>query len=178
MSNCANIRCICLDVDGVLTDGGIYWNDAGAGMRRFHAHDGFALHWFQRLGGLLLICSGKRSAATTLRAQELAVDHVIQGSTDKLADVGAWLAGAGLTFAEVAAFGDDLPDVPLLRRCGLGVAVANAAAEVRAAAGLVTTRAGGHGAVREGVEHILRASGRWGRVLAHYGIEAADGAAS
>jgi 3-deoxy-D-manno-octulosonate 8-phosphate phosphatase (KDO 8-P phosphatase) len=163
-----DIRCLSLDVDGVMTDGGIYWDDAGHNLRRFDVQDGFVLRWFQKLGGIVVICSGKSSEAVTRRARELHVDHLIQGTPDKVASVGAVLRKAGLDFANLAAIGDDLPDVPLLKRCGLPIAVANAAPEVKAVARLVTTRPGGHGAIREAVEHILKGSGRWAEVLAHY----------
>jgi 3-deoxy-D-manno-octulosonate 8-phosphate phosphatase (KDO 8-P phosphatase) len=95
---------------------------------------------------------------------------VIQGSGDKLADLGRLLARLGITLPETAMIGDDLPDVPVLCACGLPIAVANAVPEVKAAARLVTERPGGAGAVREALEHILRPDGRWARVLAHYGI--------
>ncbi|MEW6250496.1 MAG: HAD hydrolase family protein [Planctomycetota bacterium] len=163
-----DIRALCLDVDGVLTDGGIYWDDAGRGWRRFDVQDGFAIRWFERLGGVVIVCSGKRSEAVTARGRELGVKHVIQGSRDKAGDVAEILQQLGLKFDQLAAVGDDLPDIPLLRRCGLAIAVANAAPEVKAAARLVTRRGGGRGAVREAIEHILRASGRWGEVVAEY----------
>ncbi len=167
--NSNDIRCLCLDVDGVLTDGSVITDDLGKGARRFHVHDGFALRWFQQLGGVVLLCSGKLSAAVSARARELGIERVIQGSTDKVRDIEAELVQLGLTWAQVAAMGDDLPDLPVLRRCALPIAVADAVDEVKAAAQLVTGRPGGRGAVREAVEHIMRANGRWSEVLAHYG---------
>lgn len=164
----ADIRCLCLDVDGVLTDGRLFVDDAGHGARIFHVHDGLALDWFQRLGGVVVVCSGKRSVAAAARARELGIKHVIQGSQDKLADLRPLLAQLGLDLSQTAAIGDDLPDLPLLLHCGFPIAVANAVAEVQAAARLITRRPGGHGAVREAVEHLLRQSGRWSAVLAHY----------
>jgi 3-deoxy-D-manno-octulosonate 8-phosphate phosphatase (KDO 8-P phosphatase) len=162
------IRCLVLDVDGVLTDGRLLADESGQTVRAFHVHDGLAVRWFQRLGGVAVICSGKRSEAVVARARELEIEHVIQGSRDKLADVQTVLAAMGLGLEQTAVIGDDLPDLPLLRRCGLPIAVANAVEEVKAAARLVTQRAGGHGAVREAVEYILRLSGGWSKVLAHY----------
>jgi 3-deoxy-D-manno-octulosonate 8-phosphate phosphatase (KDO 8-P phosphatase) len=157
-----------LDVDGVLTNGHIYLDDDGRGLRQFHVHDGFAVRWFQELGGQVVICSGKTSPAVVARARELRIPHVIQGSADKLADLHAALAPLGVTLAETAMIGDDLPDLPVMRACALPIAVANAVPEVRAVARLVTARCGGAGAVREALEYILRADGRWARVLAHY----------
>jgi len=169
-----DIRAVCLDVDGVLTDGRILVDDAGRGLRAFDVHDGLALDWFQRLGGTVIVCSGKRSEAVAARAADLGIQHVIQGSRDKPADVEPLLKRLGLRWEQLAVIGDDLPDVPLMNRCGLPIAVADALPEVKAAARLVTQRAGGHGAIREAVEHLMRASGRWAEVLAHYGIAAAE----
>ena len=169
-----DIRCICLDVDGVLTDGHLFMNDAGVGTRMFHVHDGFALRWFRKLGGEVVVCSGKRSEAVTARMRELGIEHVIQGSRDKLADVQALLEPLKLKLEHVAAIGDDLPDLPLLLRCGFPIAVANAVDEVKAQARLVTERRGGQGAVREAVEYLLRAAGRWPEVLESYGVPGAE----
>lgn len=163
-----NIRCLVLDVDGVLTDGGLHTDDTGRQSRRFHVHDGFALHWFQRLGGVVILCSGKTSDAVAARARELKIEQVIQGSRDKVADLGALLTRLGLRWEQVAMIGDDLPDLPVLRVCGYPIAVANAVEEVKSAARLVTFRTGGQGAVREAVEYLIRADGRWDEVIAHY----------
>ena len=169
------IRGLILDVDGVLTDGRIYADATGCLGRAFHVHDGFAVRWFQELGGVVAIVSGKASPAVEERAREMGVEHVIQVSRDKLADVEKLLADCDLTLDQVAMMGDDLPDLPVLRRCGFPIAVAGAAAEVKAAARLVTERAGGEGAVREAVEHLLRAAGRWQEVLEHYGASPGAG---
>jgi 3-deoxy-D-manno-octulosonate 8-phosphate phosphatase (KDO 8-P phosphatase) len=170
MAQETDIRCVCLDVDGVLTDGRIFVDDAGRVGRSFHVHDGLAIEAFQKLGGVVVICSGKRSEVITARARELGVEHVIQGSRDKLADLGALLTRLGLTLEQTAVIGDDLPDVPLMQRCGYPVAVANAVGEVKAVARRVTDRAGGHGAVREALEHLLSGSQRWREVQALFGI--------
>jgi 3-deoxy-D-manno-octulosonate 8-phosphate phosphatase (KDO 8-P phosphatase) len=162
------IQCLCLDVDGVLTDGRVVFDDAGCGSRYFHVLDGFALHWFQELGGIVVLCSGKRSEAVAVRARELGIAHVIQGSRDKVGELTPLLARLGLAWDAVAMVGDDLPDVPVLRRCGFPVAVANAVDEVKAVARLVTQQPGGAGAVREAIEYLMRASGRWATVLAAY----------
>jgi len=165
-----DIRCLCLDVDGVLTDGSIITDEEGHSLRRFHVHDGFALRWWQQLGGIVLLCSGKLSPAVSARARELGIERVIQGSADKVRDVERELQQLGLTWAQVAAVGDDLPDIPVLRRCALPIAVADAVEEVKAIARLVTSRPGGRGAVREALEYILRDNGRWAELLAHYGV--------
>jgi 3-deoxy-D-manno-octulosonate 8-phosphate phosphatase (KDO 8-P phosphatase) len=171
-----DIRCLCLDVDGVLTDGSIHVTDAGEQARVFHVHDGIAIHWFREFGGEVMICSGKTSEAVAARMHELGVRHVIQGSRDKLRDVQDELVRLGVAINQLAMIGDDLPDVPLMRACGYAIAVANAADEVKHAARFVTQQRGGSGAVREAVEHLLRASGRWTDVLGAYGL-AGDGRA-
>lgn len=166
------IRCLCLDVDGVLTDGRLYVDESGRTTRAYHIQDGLAIRWFQRLGGTAVLLTGKRSPGIQARAAELDIPHVIQASQDKLADLESLLARLDIPLSAVAAIGDDLPDLPVLRRCGYPMAVANAVAEVKAAARYVTQRAGGRGAVREALEHLLRVTGQWERVLEYYGGQA------
>jgi 3-deoxy-D-manno-octulosonate 8-phosphate phosphatase (KDO 8-P phosphatase) len=164
----ADIQCLCLDVDGVLTEGLLLVNDDSRGARLFDVHDGFAIRWFQKLGGAVLICTGKTSPAVAFRAEELGIAHVVQGSRDKLTDVHNILKRMRLHLEDMAMIGDDLPDLPVLRHCGYPIAVANAAPEIKAAAQFVTERTGGRGAVREAIEHLMRPSGRWDKVVAHY----------
>ena len=163
-----DIRWLCLDCDGVLTDGRIHMGADGRSSRAFHVHDGFAIRCFQKLGGVVAIISGKDSPAVGARAEELGIAQVIQGSSDKLADLNALLSGTGVNPRQVAMIGDDLPDLPILHNCGYPIAVANAVDEVKAAARYVTRRPGGDGAVREAIEHLLRAAGRWHEILEHY----------
>jgi 3-deoxy-D-manno-octulosonate 8-phosphate phosphatase (KDO 8-P phosphatase) len=159
---------VCLDVDGVLTDGRLYIDDHGCGGRAFHVHDGLAIAAYRRLGGIPIICTGKHSNAVATRARELGIEHVIQASSHKRADLTPLLAKLELTFAQMAMVGDDLPDLSVLEVCGYPIAVANAAPEVKALARYVTQATGGHGAVREALEHLMRATGQWAQVLAHY----------
>lgn len=163
-----DIRCLCLDVDGVLTDGTILTDHEGHQTRVFHVHDGIAIRWFQEQGGVVVLCSGKNVSAVDARARELQIPHVIQGSRDKLADLGRLLPSLGLSFDQLAMIGDDLPDLGIMRRCRLPIAVANAVAEVKRAAKIVTRAAGGHGAVREAIELIMRRDGTWERVARAY----------
>lgn len=167
-----DIRVLVLDVDGVLTDGRLPVDEQGRQLRAFHVHDGFAIRCFLELGGEVVICSGKRSPAVDARATELGIRHVLQGSRDKLADIQALLPSIGVSLRNVVMVGDDLPDVPLMRACAAGVAVASAVDEVRAAATWVTPRPGGHGAVRDAIEWLLRADGRWNAILSRYGVAA------
>jgi 3-deoxy-D-manno-octulosonate 8-phosphate phosphatase (KDO 8-P phosphatase) len=164
----AEIRCVVMDVDGVLTDGRLLYGGRTEPLRAFHVHDGLAVEWFQKLGGVAVILSGKTSPAIEARAAELGIRHVIQGSADKLADLKRLLAKLPIEPERVAMIADDLPDLPALRLCGYPIAVANAVEAVKSVARYVTERSGGQGAVREAIEHLLRADGRWARVLAHY----------
>lgn len=163
------IQLICLDVDGVLTDGGIYLDDQGVETKRFHVRDGLGLNIWKKLGGELAIITGRSGLAVRHRADELGIEHVFQGSTDKVADFGRLLNDLGLTASQAAMIGDDLPDLPVLRLCGYPMAVADAAREVREEADYITTRPGGLGAVREAVEHLLKAQDRWDEALELFG---------
>jgi 3-deoxy-D-manno-octulosonate 8-phosphate phosphatase (KDO 8-P phosphatase) len=157
-----------LDVDGTLTDGRLYIDDAGRPTRAFHVHDGLAIEWFQKLGGTPVILTAKSSSGIAARAAELGIRHVVQNSRDKLGDLRRVLSELGLALSETAAVGDDLNDLPVLRNVARSYAPANAAAEVKAAVTQVLQRAGGHGAVREAIEHLLREAGHWANVVAHY----------
>jgi 3-deoxy-D-manno-octulosonate 8-phosphate phosphatase (KDO 8-P phosphatase) len=169
------IRCLILDVDGVLTDGRLYYDEEGRAGRAFHVQDGLAIRVFQRLGGVVVIVTGKVSRAVPARAAELGIEYVIQGSRDKRNDVASVLSGLGIDPAETAVMGDDLPDLGMMRHCGYALAPADAVAEVRAMAHHVTLRCGGAGAVREAVEHLLRRDGRWEGVVAEWDPDDARG---
>lgn len=162
------IDILALDVDGVLTDGRLLYGVGDEPLRAFHVHDGLAIDGFQRVGGTVVIVTAKKSRAVAARAGDLRIRHVIQGSKDKLGDVQRLLGELRRDLSSLAMIGDDLPDLPLMRACGYAIAPANAAEEVRSAARYVTARRGGKGAVREAVEHLLRADGRWAKVLAAY----------
>jgi 3-deoxy-D-manno-octulosonate 8-phosphate phosphatase (KDO 8-P phosphatase) len=164
------IRLLCLDVDGVLTDGSIWISDRGEETKRFHVRDGFAIRLWQRLGGTVAVITGRSGLALRHRLDELGVRHLVNGSPDKGRDLERLLGELGIPATACAMVGDDLPDLPAMRRCGYPIAVADAAAEVRAAAAFVTTTGGGHGAVREAIEHLLRRDGRWGEALAASGV--------
>lgn len=164
----AAIELLLLDVDGVLTDGSVVYADDGTELKRFHVRDGTGLKLWRAAGKRAAILSGRKSVAVERRAAELGVAPVLQGCDDKLAGLSAVLEHTGLTPERVCAVGDDLPDVPLLRCCGLAVSVADACPEARAAAHHVTTAGGGRGAVREAIEWLLRAGGRWDEMTARY----------
>jgi 3-deoxy-D-manno-octulosonate 8-phosphate phosphatase (KDO 8-P phosphatase) len=157
----ARVRLLLLDVDGVLTDGSIVYTDNRVELKRFHVRDGSGLKLWRLAGNRAAILSGRSSPAVETRAAELGIAPVLQGRDDKRAALADVLAAAGVGPDEVCAVGDDLPDLPVMLRCGMAVAVADAAPEVRAAAHYVTAAPGGRGAVREAVEWLLKLQGKW-----------------
>jgi 3-deoxy-D-manno-octulosonate 8-phosphate phosphatase (KDO 8-P phosphatase) len=165
---CRAIELLVMDVDGVLTDGRIIYSDAGTEIKAFHVRDGSGIKLWLAQGKRAAILSGRKSNVVQRRAAELGVSAVVQGADEKLPALERLLREQGVTPAQTACLGDDLPDVPLLRRCGLALAVADACAEARAAAHYVTQTRGGQGAVREAIEVILRHQGRWLDVVARY----------
>jgi len=170
------LKLVGLDVDGVLTDNGIYVGMVGdhpVELKRFHIQDGLGIKLLRDAGLVVVLASARRSEATELRARELKVDEVVQDKR-KLPAFEDVLRRRGVSWEDCAFVGDDLPDLPLLRRVGLPIAVANAVAEVAAAAQLVTRAPGGQGAVREVAEHILQARGEWHGLVTKYFVERGD----
>jgi 3-deoxy-D-manno-octulosonate 8-phosphate phosphatase (KDO 8-P phosphatase) len=161
----ARIQLLLLDVDGVLTDGRIVYTDAGDELKAFHVRDGSALKLWRQSGRRVAILSGRSSPTVTRRAAELGIDPVVQGADEKLPALTRILTDAGLRPDQVCAVGDDLPDLPVLRHCGLAATVADAVPEVKAIAHFVTTAPGGQGAVREVVEWLMRGQGTWDSVV-------------
>lgn len=143
------IRLLALDVDGVMTDGGLYYGDNGTIARKFDVRDGVGIKRVLALGVEVAFVSAGTTRSIHLRARSLGVRHVLSGVADKSAEVGKLCRKLGVPFAAVAHVGDDLNDVPLLKAVGLPLAVPNAVPEARAAAQYVTRRPGGTGAVRE-----------------------------
>ena len=166
----AAITLLVLDVDGVLTDGRLTVYDDGTESKAFHAHDGHGIRMWQRAGLTVALISGRRSEPTQRRAEQLEIAHVFQDCHFKLPRLERLLTELHLEAEQVAYIGDDLPDLPVIRFVGFGVAVANAVAEVKAQADYVTTCRGGEGAVREVIEMILKASGRWSSLVERYGV--------
>lgn len=157
----SRIRLLVLDVDGVLTDGGLLYGPSGEEGKRFHVRDGLALVAARAAGLRVAVLSSRASAAVARRMAELGVDEVHQGVTDKAGALDALRKRLGLETAEVAVMGDDLPDLGAMGRAGLALAPANAAPEVKRAAHWVARRRGGDGAVREAVEMLLKARRLW-----------------
>lgn len=165
---CAPIELLLTDVDGVMTDGGVIIDNQGVESKRFSIRDGQAIRFWQQAGGQAGIVTGRSSQIVKLRAAELDIDLLRQGVKDKLPIVESICAELSLESNQVAYIGDDLPDLPVIGRVGLGVAVADAAEEVRAGADYVTSVAGGHGAVREVVELLLKNTNRWEGAVRKY----------
>lgn len=157
----AAIELLVLDVDGVLTDGSIIVDDRGVESKHFHVRDGAAIALWNRLGRRTAILSGRSARCVDHRAADLGIGPVVQGSGDKGRDLASMLAELGLPADRVAFVGDDLADLPALDLAGFAACPADAAPEVAAAVDLVTGAPGGRGAVREVVEALLKAAGRW-----------------
>jgi 3-deoxy-D-manno-octulosonate 8-phosphate phosphatase (KDO 8-P phosphatase) len=162
------IQLLALDVDGVLTDGSILLDADGREIKRYYAADGVALRTWTRLGLQAAVITGRTSTSLLHRLAELGVPHVIQGSKDKAESLRKLTAATGVQPANMAFLGDDWPDLPVLRRVGYPIAVADAAEQVKALARFITPRRGGRGAVRDAVEHLLSHLGLMERALSLY----------
>lgn len=166
------IKLLGLDVDGVITNNHIYLgllNDQRIEFKQFNIQDGLAMGLARRMGLTIAWVSGRYSDATVLRATELHIDELIQDrSARKVPGMTEMLLRLGIGWDEVAFLGDDLADIPVLRRVGLPMAVANATDEVKALAAYTTAASGGEGAVREAIEALFRAQGRWDNAVRTY----------
>jgi 3-deoxy-D-manno-octulosonate 8-phosphate phosphatase (KDO 8-P phosphatase) len=174
LARAARVRLLLMDVDGVMTDG-TYWNvpDGQGGLaeiKAFDSQDGIAFQWLRRFGIQAGVISGRVSVATAERARSAGFVHVYQGHTEKIPILEEILEKAQLQAEQVGYVGDDFTDIVVMHRVGLAVATANAKPEVKAEAHWVTTSAGGHGALRDVVELLLKAQGRWEEILRHYEI--------
>ncbi|HJS24485.1 MAG TPA: HAD hydrolase family protein [Pyrinomonadaceae bacterium] len=161
----ARIKLLLMDCDGVLTDGRIWLFENGEEQKGFHTRDGLGIDLWHRAGLSSGIISGRESSAVERRARALGMTYIWQGRADKEQVFAETLSKARVTNEEVAYIGDDLNDIPLMLRSGLGVAVADASLETRLQAHYVTNLAGGYGAVREVIELILKAQGRWADLI-------------
>ena len=164
----SRIRLLLLDVDGVLTDGVVVMHADGTESKGFHIRDGAAIVWAQRAGLPIGLLSARSSGATSHRAAQLGVRIVLQGVPSKLSGYEQILRSSAIDDAAVAYMGDDLLDLPIIARVGLSAAPADAAPEVRERVDWISRHDGGRGAVREFVEVVLRAQGRWDTVTRDY----------
>ncbi|HKR14790.1 MAG TPA: HAD hydrolase family protein [Pyrinomonadaceae bacterium] len=164
----ARVKLLLMDCDGVLTDGRVWILENDDDQKAFHTRDGLGIGLLHRAGLMSGIISGRLSSALERRAQSLEVSYLWQGREDKREAFADTLAQAQIGAGEVAYVGDDLTDLALMAQAGLAVAVADAVAEVRERAHYVTTASGGNGAIREVVELILKAQGRWDDLVKSY----------
>jgi 3-deoxy-D-manno-octulosonate 8-phosphate phosphatase (KDO 8-P phosphatase) len=168
---CRGIELLLLDVDGVLSEGNIIHADNGVEIKNFFVRDGSGLAIWRHCGKQAALLSGRASGTTTLRARELHIEHVLQGSPEKLPRFRQLLATLGIRPEQVCFIGDDVPDVPILSNCGLAVAVADACPELLRLAHYVARAPGGRGAAREVIELLLRCQGLWHEALFRlYGV--------
>jgi len=163
-----NIKMVIFDVDGVLTDGGIIIDAYGIETKKFNVKDGTGIKYLIRSGLQVAFITGRQSMVVSLRAKELGVTDVFQDAKNKMEPYEQLLAKYGLKDEDICYIGDDLPDIPVMRRAGFAAAVSNAPSEVKNAAAFVTSVAGGQGAARELAEKILKDQDKWKTILSRY----------
>ena len=168
VARAAKVRLMIFDVDGVLTDGSLHYGADGEALKTFNVHDGLGIKLLQESGVQTAIISARVSPQVVKRAADLGIAFLHQGGHDKLTPFHALLEKTGLAAEQVGFIGDDVVDLPILRRVGFAVAVPNGRAEVHGRAHHVTEAAGGRGAVREICEFVLRAQGRYDQVMAQF----------
>jgi 3-deoxy-D-manno-octulosonate 8-phosphate phosphatase (KDO 8-P phosphatase) len=168
MMNLADIKLLALDVDGVLTDGALVVNGDGSESKNFNSVDGHGIRLWRRAGLEIALLSGRISAPTRHRAEQLEIEYVLEDCHYKLPAFEKLLEQLGLGPENAAYIGDDLPDLPVIRYVAFGVAVANSVDEVKQYADYVTARPGGNGAVREVIEYILKNTGKWQELMKRY----------
>lgn len=162
------VRIVFLDVDGVLTDGGLQFTEHGESMKRFNTLDGHGIKLLQKTGVVVAVVTGRDSAPLRLRLKQLGVEQVVYGTEDKLPAAQSILNTLGLTWSQAAMMGDDWPDLPVMQRCAFACAPSNAHPENLGVADFVTSAKGGHGAVRELCDLLLVATGRYSEMLKAY----------
>jgi 3-deoxy-D-manno-octulosonate 8-phosphate phosphatase (KDO 8-P phosphatase) len=163
------IRVVFFDVDGVLTDGGLYFSETGEALKRFHTLDGQGLKLLKQAGMTPVIITGRDSPALRMRLKALGIEHARFGTEDKRPAAEDFLQALGLDWSQAAAMGDDWPDLPVMQRAALACAPANAHVQAKALAHHVTTERGGEGAARAFCDLLLVASGHYAKLLAQVG---------
>lgn len=163
-----NIKILVLDVDGTLTDGKLYMDDKDNALKAFNVRDGFAIVNWLKLGGEVAIITGKSSNIVERRAKELGIKYVVQGSKNKTQDLKKILERLNLSFENVAYMGDDLNDIGLMKKIALPACPHDAVLEVLESCKFISNKNGGEGAVRDLLEHIMKANGMWKKVLDRY----------
>jgi 3-deoxy-D-manno-octulosonate 8-phosphate phosphatase (KDO 8-P phosphatase) len=173
-----DIRVVFFDVDGVLTDGGLYFSESGETLKRFSTLDGQGLKLLQQAGITPVVITGRDSAPLRLRLKALGITHARFGTEDKRPAAEDFLKELGLTWTQAAAMGDDWPDLPVMQRVAFACAPANGHAQAKAIAHHVTTEGGGEGAARAFCDLLLVAGGHYARLLAKVGVDAHPGASA
>jgi 3-deoxy-D-manno-octulosonate 8-phosphate phosphatase (KDO 8-P phosphatase) len=169
------IRVVFFDVDGVLTDGGLYFSESGEALKRFHVLDGQGLKLLQQVGITPVVITGRDSPALRLRLKALGITHARFGTEDKRPAAEEFLQALGLDWSQAAAMGDDWPDLPVLQRVAFACSPANGHAQAKALAHHVTAERGGEGAARALCDLLLVASGHYAKLLAQVGVSAHTG---
>jgi len=169
------IRVVFFDVDGVLTDGGLYFSEAGETLKRFHSLDGQGLKLLQQVGITPAVITGRDSPALRLRLKALGITHARFGTEDKYPAAEEFLQTLGLDWSQAAAMGDDWPDLPIMQRAAFACAPANGHAQAKAVAHHITAERGGEGAARALCDLLLVASGHYAKLLAQVGVSAHTG---
>lgn len=168
LNKARNIRLLALDVDGVLTDGRLYFSASGDELKAFNILDGHGIKLLRSQGVEVAIITGRTSPLTARRASDLGIVHLAQGREDKKQALSELCTTLSIHLDEVAYVGDDLPDLGAIRACGLGICVANAHEALKPHADYCTTQKGGEGAVREVCDLILKAQDKYDAIIAHY----------
>lgn len=163
-----NIKLFAMDVDGILSDGQIIYNSYEVETKAFFVQDGLGLQALKKFGMTLAIITGRSSPMVERRAKELGIHHVIQGRDDKFTQLSRLADELGLTLSECAYMGDDLPDLRAVKEAGFGVCVPNGCQETQLVADFITSKTGGHGAVREVCDFILKAQGNYDAFIQQY----------
>jgi 3-deoxy-D-manno-octulosonate 8-phosphate phosphatase (KDO 8-P phosphatase) len=163
-----NIKLLVVDVDGVMTDGSIILDNAGNEYKLFHVRDGHGIRMLVRAGLKVAIITGRQSKVVEIRARELGITDVYQRCHEKTAALDRIMGKYGFGYAEVAYMGDDIVDVPVLKKAGIPIAVSDASDEAREAASMITRNRGGRGAVREVCDFLLKAKGLWKSATKEY----------
>ena len=169
------IRVVFFDVDGVLTDGGLYFSESGETLKRFHSLDGQGLKLLQQVGITPVVITGRDTPALRLRLKALGITHARLGTEDKRPAAEAFLQTLGLNWSQAAAMGDDWPDLPVMQRVAFACSPANGHAQAKAVAHHITAERGGEGAARALCDLLLVASGHYAKLLAQVGVSAHTG---
>lgn len=169
------IRVVFFDVDGVLTDGGLYFSESGETLKRFHSLDGQGLKLLQQVGITPVVITGRDTPALRLRLKALGITHARFGTEDKRPVAEAFLQTLGLNWSQAAAMGDDWPDLPVMQRVAFACSPANGQAQAKAVAHHITAERGGEGAARALCDLLLVASGHYAKLLAQVGVSAHTG---